>query len=248
MSKPFDDLRDRLLRAGVAQRHVRRYVTELTEHLGDLTEAEKRRGAATSEAAARALAQLGTDDRLADAMIRRPDLRAWSVQAPWAAYLLAPPAALGVALGLGIALVMAIVETHRPDGGGRPVLPAWFGGMTAADTLFVTRLLPLLLGWGVALQAARQRMPALWPALGLGVIAVIGGSLEFAVTLPVPPDLPGELSLGFAMMPPYVDAAETAARIALNLALTLLPYLYWTWRTKPQDGMPPALQQRPIES
>lgn len=248
MSKPFDALRDRLLRAGIAPRHVRRYVTELTEHLSDLTEAEKRRGAAAPDAAASALAQLGTDSHLADAMIRRPELRAWSVRAPWAIYFLAPPAMLGVALAVGIALVMAIVEAHRPDGGGHPVLPGWFGGMTAADTLVVTRLLPLLLGWGVALQAARQRMAVLWPALGLGAISVIGGCLEFAVTLPVPPTLPGEISLGFALVPPYGNAAETAARIALNLALTLLPYLCWTWRTKPQDGMPPALQQRPLES
>jgi hypothetical protein len=42
--------------------------------------------------------------------------------------------------------------------------------------------------------------------------------------------------------------AETAVRIVLNLALALLAYLYWTGRKKPRDGVPPALQQRPLEN
>src|ERR1700740_1459704 len=36
MVKPFSDLRERLLKSGVAPRHVRRYLGELSEHLADL--------------------------------------------------------------------------------------------------------------------------------------------------------------------------------------------------------------------
>jgi len=36
MAKPFDELRERLLRGGVAPRHVRRYLRELGDHLSDL--------------------------------------------------------------------------------------------------------------------------------------------------------------------------------------------------------------------
>ena len=36
------ELRERLLRAGVAPRHVRRYLTELREHWADLTAEEGR--------------------------------------------------------------------------------------------------------------------------------------------------------------------------------------------------------------
>ena len=44
MSKPFGELRERLLRAGVAPRHVRRYLNELDDHLADLRAEEERAG------------------------------------------------------------------------------------------------------------------------------------------------------------------------------------------------------------
>jgi hypothetical protein len=238
MPKPFDTLCDRLLRAGIAPRHARRYLAELTEHLADLTEMERRNGAPPERAAALALAKLGSEDTLAAAMISRPELRAWSVRAPWAAYLLAPSAAFGAGLALAVFLIFAVVELYRPAGGGRPILPPWFGGLTAADTIYATVLLPLLLGWGLAWQAARQRMQPFWPVLGLAAIAVIGGSVEFAAVLPVAPDQHGELSLGFALAPPFADLTHTAGRIALNLALTLLPYLIWQRRERAASGAP----------
>jgi hypothetical protein len=36
MHQPFESVRELLLRAGIAPRHARRYVTELREHLADL--------------------------------------------------------------------------------------------------------------------------------------------------------------------------------------------------------------------
>ena len=44
MPADFEHLRDRLLRAGVAPRHVARYLTELTEHFEDLIAEEKLAG------------------------------------------------------------------------------------------------------------------------------------------------------------------------------------------------------------
>jgi hypothetical protein len=49
MALLFDELRERLLRAGVAPRHVRRYLRELSEHLADLRAEEERAGKSTSE-------------------------------------------------------------------------------------------------------------------------------------------------------------------------------------------------------
>ena len=53
------ELRERLLRAGVAPRHVRRYLTELHEHWSDLVAEEQRSGRSRTEAEAVALARLG---------------------------------------------------------------------------------------------------------------------------------------------------------------------------------------------
>jgi hypothetical protein len=77
MAKPFpeprnvlrNELRERLLRAGVAPRHVRRYLTELADHLADLRREEESTGLSRAEAEAAALARLGTMDDLANAMI-----------------------------------------------------------------------------------------------------------------------------------------------------------------------------------
>lgn len=73
MPKPFDELRKRLLRAGVAPRHVRRYLAELADHLGDLTNEELHAGRGRADADSAALVRLGTMEELAQAMISRRD-------------------------------------------------------------------------------------------------------------------------------------------------------------------------------
>jgi hypothetical protein len=50
MPKPFRDLRERLLRARVAPRHVRRYLSELADHLADLRTEEERAGRSPADA------------------------------------------------------------------------------------------------------------------------------------------------------------------------------------------------------
>ncbi|MGO8720256.1 MAG: permease prefix domain 1-containing protein [Acidobacteriaceae bacterium] len=69
MPKPFYELRERLLRAGVVPRHVRRYLAELTDHLADLRAEEERAGRSRAEAESAALVRLGGIDDLSRAMI-----------------------------------------------------------------------------------------------------------------------------------------------------------------------------------
>ena len=65
MPKPFHELRERLLRAGMAPRHVRRYLSELADHLADLKAEEERAGLNRTDAETAALARLGGIDDLA---------------------------------------------------------------------------------------------------------------------------------------------------------------------------------------
>src|SRR5487761_1581484 len=98
MTKPFHELRrelrgelrERLLRAGVAPRHVRRYLTELAEHLADLTAEEERAGRGRADAESAALVRLGRMDDLARAMIEQRQFQSWCARAPWAAFGLGP--------------------------------------------------------------------------------------------------------------------------------------------------------------
>ena len=95
MSQPrfdrqFQRLSERLLHAGIAPRHVRRYVRELSDHFDDLVREEKAGGAARELAETKALSRLGSDDALADAMLSRPELRSLTSRFPWAVFGLGP--------------------------------------------------------------------------------------------------------------------------------------------------------------
>src|SRR5271170_3281313 len=90
MAKQFNELCERLLRAGVAPRHVRRYLDELGDHLADLKAEERKAGRSRAEAESAAMARLGGVDELAQAMIGQREFQSWSVRAPWAAFGVAP--------------------------------------------------------------------------------------------------------------------------------------------------------------
>ena len=66
----FDHLSERLLRAGIAPRHVRRYARELSDHFDDLVREETATGSSRELAEARALSRLGNDEDLANAMTK----------------------------------------------------------------------------------------------------------------------------------------------------------------------------------
>ena len=102
MPKPLRDLRERLLRAGVAPRHVKRYLDELTDHLADLRNEELRAGRSASDAEAMALAQLGSIDDLANAMIEKRHFQSWCARAPWAMFGIAPALVLATAWGVAL--------------------------------------------------------------------------------------------------------------------------------------------------
>ena len=169
----FHELRERLLRAGIAPRHVRRYLNELADHWKDLAAEETRNGHADAEA--RALARLGSLENLAEAMIEQRSLHSWSSRAPWIACWFAPLFALAgsyllacLILWTGWKLFLPGTETPFVPVSGYAVL--YFG---------VGRMLyfaaPVLVGWGIGFMATRQRLRMLWPMAGMGLIAWVGG-------------------------------------------------------------------------
>src|SRR5260370_12644022 len=84
------EFRERLLLAGVAPRHVRRYLRELRDHLADLTAEEERAGRSRAEAESAAMVRLGGMDDLAKAMIEQRQVQSWIARAPWAVFCLVP--------------------------------------------------------------------------------------------------------------------------------------------------------------
>jgi hypothetical protein len=222
---PFERLRERLLTAGVSPRHVRRYMAELSDHVIDL-EAEANR-AEHPEPEASALERLGRPDDLAEAMIGRAELHAWTARAPWAVFLVAPTLAVAAIDVITVLGMMLVVKLLLPQAGDQTMVPVphWFAALSSAINLFHAYGVSLLLGAGIIAIAVRQRMPPLWPIVGLVAVAVLGAVNELHIYVPVAPNQHGEISLGAGISSPV------ALRISVDLLLTLPAYLAWRrWR------------------
>lgn len=167
---PFDAVAERLLKGGVAPRHVRRYVRELDEHLDDLTAQQRAAGYDCDDAQARARARLGHDAELAQAMLEQPGMRSWPARLPWLVFILLPPV-LTIAIGLlfyaafyfvgdGAAKINAVV----------PVPQDWLIGVSVAAMTAINVLAVPIMAILLAVLADRQRLKLLWPLLGIALL------------------------------------------------------------------------------
>jgi hypothetical protein len=231
MAKPFDELRERLLRGGVAPRHVRRYLSELGDHLADLTAEGECAGHNREDAESAALVRLGRMDDLASAMIAQRQYQSWCVRAPWAVLGLAP--LFGLAGAWFIALFI--------------LWSGWTIFLPAADSPFIRihgfaifyfgvgRMIyfgaPLLIGWGVGLIAARQRLQTSWPVAGLVLIALMGGTAQVNASRTAVASGVGHISMGFALGSSVQGIAGSLVHALVILSLTVLPYLAWRLRS-----------------
>ncbi|MGA7713497.1 MAG: hypothetical protein WCA81_16470 [Rhizomicrobium sp.] len=216
MPRPFEALCERLLRAGIAPRHVRRYERELGEHLDDLTAMQKCRGYDDEDAAIRARALLGTDDELADAMTACKQFRSLAARLPWLVFALAPPV-LAAALLLSCGLTMA--GALYPFFHGRP-LPSNL--IAAVDVL--CRIFNILAGPMAAvffvILAVRQHLPWRWPVIAVGVVALFSAFTVFIVHLPSALDTHLEVGVGLAAYD--TTLWQNAARFCLTAVIALV--------------------------
>jgi len=84
------ELQKDLLRAGIAPRHVRRTVGELTDHFEDLIDHALIDGVDLDTAQLRALDDLGDLGDVARAMRLQPELRSWAFRFPRVAAVVYP--------------------------------------------------------------------------------------------------------------------------------------------------------------
>ncbi|MDJ0905312.1 MAG: hypothetical protein QNI96_04790 [Woeseiaceae bacterium] len=83
-------LRQGLIGAGIAPRHVRRTIDELQDHYDDVVEQELEEGADRLTACRNALARVGPVDHIVDAVRARPELQSWAFRFPRLAAVLYP--------------------------------------------------------------------------------------------------------------------------------------------------------------
>jgi hypothetical protein len=237
MPKSFEDLRERLLRAGVAPRHVRAYLAELREHLADLTEREAAAGGGAGEALRRARAALGDDETLAAAMLSRPGVRSWTARAPWLVLGLLPPVLMLLAMMITVILLIAM-PSHK--GLVTPFATYRVGPIIViAGNLLITPAIAALF----ALIVWRQRLAPAWALAASAVALLFFLHMEFRFGAPdfraLPPGFrlfytpDHQVRFGLYLTPVFhprtwrMMAAQWPLVLA-QYALTVLP-AGWVW-------------------
>lgn len=230
MQKQFAELRERLLRAGVAPRHVRRYLRELADHLADLRAEEERTGRVGRDAEAAALERLGRVEELAQAMIAKRELRAWSARAPRAVFGVGAVACLAAAYAVACTILWTGWRMFLP-GAPTPFMP-----IDGAAVIYfgVGRMLywsaPVLVGWSMCALAARQRMKAKWPAVGMAAAALIAALVQVHARRPDSNGGWGQVSLGVTAGPTAGALLAQLVYAAVLFTVALLPYALWLLR------------------
>jgi len=225
-------LRERLLQAGVAPRHVRRYLAELADHLADLRAEEERAGRSPADAESAALIRLGGMEELARAMTEKRQLQSWCVRVPWATFGLAPLFLLAGAWSVALFILWSGWKIFLP-GADTPFIPQvdevanlYF---QAGRALYFGA--PILIGWGIGLVAARQRLKAFWPIASLVPIALLVVTAQVRASRSEVPGGIGHISLKFAWGSSAqsfsVGLYHTLVVLSLLVLVMVLPYLVW---------------------
>jgi hypothetical protein len=84
---------------------------------------------------------------------------------------------------------------------------------------------PILIGWGIGLIAARQRYNAIWPAVGLVLIALIGGTSQVHASGPSVPGGVGYINMDLALGSSVRGVPDGLIHALLILSLTVLPWI-----------------------
>jgi len=221
---PFEELRERLLKAGIAPRHMRRYLAELNDHLDDLTQAQRDSGYDAADAVIRARAWLGDDDDLAAAMLARPALYSLPARAPWLVFGLFPLAALITLCAVPIALLAVLASGHAGESS------SWFQDLASRLVFLSNWALTPLIAALFAILASRQRLPARWPLMAGLVLAALGFHMQ--ASFPGPHQHSG--SLGISLSFPGGQGGIGWPQWLAVTVLTIAPaLLYRAWRGRP---------------
>ena len=232
----FNELRERLLRAGVAPRHARRYLAELNAHLSDLIAEEASAGRNPADAQATALSRLGAIDQLASAMIDRREFQSWSTRTPWAVFGLAPILLLSASyfaacfyLWCGWNLFLPVANTPFGSHGG-----SVFGLSNLyfqAGKLFYFSA-PVLIGCAISWMAARQRLKIWWLTMASALLASMGATAHIQANRIAFEGGLGHIKMTFFGFGGTSLSAFNGAYGFVLFTLSILPYLVWRIRRR----------------
>ena len=210
-----DDLRrfERLLVAGeVAPKVVTRTIAELRDHYEDLR---------LSHSEAEARTKLGSFDAIASDLLSRRELLSWSARYPWLIYGLLPTVAVAIAIVAAATTVgygWLAVEWYV---GTKLLPPEFVHAVINAIFWSIAHVFPVVLAVVIGSHALKASRPLFWPILGLTVLCLVGGGLDFSANWPDAPDGPRTIQVGIAYGPPFPDLPQAVLYGVMNLAIAV---------------------------
>ena len=157
----------------------------------------------------------------------------WCLRAPWAVFGLGPLLFLAGGYLIACLYLWSIWTIFLPGAdtpfGVRSPGPAYgFENLSFQFGKFYYFGAPILVGWGMGLIAARQRMKAVWPILSLILLALMGGTAQIQASRTAVPNGLGHIRMNFFTFGPSVQGTYDGMFNAfLILLLTVPAYLVW---------------------
>lgn len=163
---------------------------------------------------------------------RALQFHSWCIRAPWAVFGLAPLLLLAGAYFIACLYLWSVWTIFLPGAdtpfGVRSAGPPYgFENLSFQFGKFYYFGAPILVGWGIGLVAARQRMKAIWPTVSLLLVAMMGGTAEIHASRKVVPAGLGHIRMDFFAFGPSAQGYEAIFHALAILLLTVLPWLIW---------------------
>lgn len=221
--RPFADLKEALLRGGIALRHVRRAVMELEDHWNTLVADELRRGSSEQDARIQARRIMGSDTLLIDRYLARTELRAWACRLPALWFTLMPLLSY-VAVSLVTMTFMILTVQLMSDYLKKTIIPGGISHFIAGSVhLVFLWIYPSLIAAGFAVLAHRRRIARPWPIVGIVVLSGIASlvNVDFVLTGGPKPGSAGA-GIGFSTRNLLLPMTRSVTIALVAIALTRL--------------------------
>ncbi len=219
----FTLLNDQMLSGGIAAKHATRIVSELQQHLGELTENARSAGLSEQEAVAEARRKLGNKETILASALAKKELRTWSSKYTKTVYLLLPflvyIALLIVPLYFSLALIPTLLGINYLT-----QMPGLFELCINAILFFQAYLLVPLMTVLICHLARTRRIDLFWPVAGIVWISFLGSGWDFSVRVPSGTER-GDISMNwgynFLLWDPIQPGLDATFRRLIRMVITL---------------------------
>jgi hypothetical protein len=214
----FENLREALLRTGVAGRQLRRALVEIEAHFQNLLDEELAHGQTDQEARIAAHTRLGTNETLLLSYAARPELRAWSRRWPAVCFVILPLISYIVMSAATLAGIVIIADQMSAYLHTVHLSPQLTARIDLSARVVLLWIFPISVFATAAVFAYRRRVALRWPLTGIALTSVLASLINVTLTLTGGPT-PGEIGGGIGISPQTLPAQLMRAAILTSLAV-----------------------------